>query len=129
MRTFRRRCALATTLPAVIDCRRRADELPALIVEYWDPRNRLAWRFTIRAAFEGGSLSEQPQIRQIWADDYPAAELDLRRLMAGFACVAVEIYEVRPPVTPKELVWLDHVNRQLANWRESGRPVEELVFC
>ena len=129
MRTFRRRCALATTLPAVIDCRRRADELPALIVEYCDPRNRLTWRFTIRAMFEGGSLSEQPQIRQIWADDYPAAELDLRRLMAGFACVAVEIYEVRPPVTPKELVWLDHVNRQLNQWRESRRPVEELVFC
>jgi len=125
---LRRKPPLATTLPAIIDCRRRADELPGLILEYCDPRNRLAWRFTIRAVFEDGSLSEQPQIRQIWADDYPAAELELRRLMAGFGCVAVEIYEVRPPVTPRELDWLDHVNRQLSQWRESRRPVEELVF-
>jgi hypothetical protein len=120
---------LAVGLPDVIDCRDREDETPRFTVLVTaDIRNRLAFEFEYRTAFEGRELGQTLQVRQIFADDYEVALYRLRKFLAGFGVRAILLYAVRAPVTPKELAFLDHVNRQLSDWRANGSR-GELVFA
>jgi len=119
---------LAVGLPHVIDCRGQADDCPALcILGTADIRNRLAFEFDYQSVFSGGELGQRLHCRQVFGDDEADATYRLRKLMSGFGVAALRLFAVRSPVTPSELVFLEHANRQLNAWRDGGQR-GELVF-
>jgi hypothetical protein len=117
-------------LAEVIDCRDRADEVPAFTILGTGDllRGGLAWEFSYQIVLEGGELGLTLQVRQVFADDERQAIYELQKLLYGFGVLAIRLFAVRPPATPADLAFLRDANRQLAEWR-AGKNGQELVFA